>query len=156
MARFVGKLNFGPLDEDNPKADRVLEQNFGFVRDDGIMILMLAGCAVNGASTPECLWQLLGHPLEGRNAWWSTPHDGGYRNSSFVLLIDLRAAECEPELMLDQWDTLPVQFLLHRRMPRKWWDKTMLQCMKVMHERRWKRGMVYAGVRLGGWRAYQN
>ena len=154
MARFVGKLDFGPLDKDGTKADRVLEQNFGFVRDDGVMVLLLAGCKVNGASIPKCMWRWLGHPVEGKNAWWSTPHDGGYHGDA--VLIDLIAAQIEPDLILDIWDTLPVYCFLNRRMSRKWWDKTMLQCMTVMRERRFKRGMVYAGVRIGGWRAYRN
>jgi hypothetical protein len=154
MARFVGKLDFSGLDPENPKADRVLQQNFGFVRDDGLMVLLLEGGKVNGASIPEIFWIPLGHPLEDENAFWSSPHDGGYRR--FALIIDLNAAEVTPEYALDNWYNIPVECFVHRdNLSRKWWDKTMVACMKVMGEPRWKQKAVYWGVRIGGWRSYR-
>jgi len=153
MARFVGKLDFAPLDPSNPTADRVLEHDFGFVRNDGIMVLLLAGCNVNGASIPEFLWPLMGHPLEDENAFWSTPHDGGYGGNAEI--IDLNSAEVTPEFALSSWDTIHESCFIHHRMPRKWWDKTMREAMVVMRERWWKRSAVYRAVRLFGWRSYR-
>jgi hypothetical protein len=154
MAGFVGKLDFAPIDPDNPKEDRVLESNFGFVRDDNLMILLVSGGKVDGASIPEFLWPLLGHPLEDENAVWSSPHDGGYRG--YAMIIDLNSTELSAEEVLERWYELPVgSFVGHSDVDRKWWDKSMVQAMKVLKESGWKRTAAYWGVRVGGGKSYR-
>jgi hypothetical protein len=154
MARFVGKLDFAPQDPDRPDDERKLSQDFGFVRDDGLMVIAQSGGSVDGASIPRTLWRLIGHPLYKGNRFWSVPHDALYRR--FAVIIDLNSAQVTPETALDVWREMDCTPFVHARsLSRKWCDKTLRQAMVAMHERRLKRRAVYLAVRMFGWRSYR-
>ena len=153
MSRFVGKLDFAPQDPGQPKEWK-LAQDFGFVRDDGIMIIAQSGGHTDGASIPRLLWRVIGHPFRRANRFWAIPHDAGYNR--YAVVIDLIAAELQPEYALDNWRNSSIVGFVHSaNLSRRWWDGTLAQAMVAMKERRWKRKLVCRAVRLFGWRSYR-
>jgi len=152
MARFVGKLDFAPQDPNYPDEWR-LGQDFGFLRDDGVMVIAQMHGHTDGASVPRFLWRVVGHPFRRGNRFWALPHDAGY--NGYAVIIDLNAAEVTPEYALDNWRNSDiVGFINSADLSRKWWDRTLQQAMVAMNEKRWKRRAVYSAVRLFGWRSY--
>ena len=157
-SRFVGRLNWAPQDLSDPKGWR-LEEPFGFLRSDGILICCRVGPRVNGASIPRFLWPIpwIGHPFEGGNKFWSVPHDYGYHGVAIVVArcaMEVMSAEqiCLSGGVLD----LPSSMIIaNRSIPRKWWDQTLVQAMVASGERMWKIRHVYPAVRLCGGRSYK-
>ena len=155
-ARFVGELDFAAQ---NPAKPHVWElaADFGFLRDDGLLIVALAGGHTDGASIPRFLWRIFGHPFMGTNRFWAIPHDAGYSGpSGYAIIIDLNAAQLPPDYALDNWMEIGVESLINsRNLSRKWWDQTLLMAMSAMGEGWFKRRAVYRAVRLFGWRSYR-
>jgi hypothetical protein len=153
VARFVGQLDFAPQDPARPDEWK-LEQDFGFVRDDGLMIIAQAGEHTDGASIPRFLWRVLGHPFHKGNRFWAIPHDAGYHGCAVI--IDLIAAQITPEYALDNWRTPVVDSFVHAAdLDRKWWDESLQMAMVAKGECAVKRKTVCAAVRMFGWRAYR-
>ena len=154
MARFVGKLDFAPQSPDHPKEWK-LSQDFGFVRDDGLLVIAQTGGRVDGASIPRLLWRIIGHPFRRANRFWSVPHDAGY--GGWAIIIDLNRLQSTPETALAIWrDITDASVFIHASdLPRKWWDRTLRQAMRAMGERWWKRSTVHRAVRMFGWKAYR-
>jgi len=158
MSRFVGKLDFAPQDPGQPKEWK-LAKDFGFVRDDGIMVVSPKGAHTDGASIPRFLWSVpwIGHPFRLANRFFSQPHDAGY--AGIAVIIDLNAAQITPETALDIWrESAMVSYMIHgENLSRKWWDETMREAMEVpvLKVKRWKKNVVYSAVRIFGRRAYR-
>jgi hypothetical protein len=154
MPHFIGKLDFAPQDPSRPTEWR-LAQDFGFVRDDGLLVISQAGSDVDGASIPRFMWRLCGHPFRRANRFWSVPHDSLYRG--VAIIIDLQAAQMTAEEALDLWRDIqdPEVFVHGADLDRAWCDDTMRQAMIAMHEGRIKRASVYSAVRAFGWMSYR-
>ena len=149
MMRFIGKLDFAPQDPLNPE-EWELEEDFGFLRDDGLLIIAISGGHSDGATIPWFLQLFLGHPFKGLNGFWAVIHDSGYRR--YAIVIDTRLTITDPEDLFATWRELPERlFVKSATLNRKWWDGTMRMCMATMNEPRWKQRAVYRGVRLSGW-----
>jgi hypothetical protein len=153
MCRFIGKLDFAPQDPHNPTV-WTLDAPFGFLRNDGMLIIVMCGGKTDGASIPRFLWRVFGHPFHRRNRFWAIIHDGGY--GKYAIIIDLNVAELPPDYVLDNWDTLTIDsFVNGCTLSRKWWDDTLLMAMTAMGECWVKRVAVYKGVRAFGWLSYR-
>jgi len=152
MNRFVNSLNWAPQDMENPDVWK-LEEDLGYVYKK-YLIIMKKGVEVDGASIPRFLWRLLGHPFEGANAWYSLPHDYIYNNT--MLIIDLRTTALLPEALMDCWHVFEDNFFISNRQhfDREFADDVLLSAMKVMNENRFKKWMVYRGLRMFGWFAW--
>ena len=153
-ARFIGQLDFSPMDPKRPNEWK-LEQDFAFVRDDGVMVIAQTGGTVDGASIPRMMWRLIGHPFDRGNRFWSVPHDAGYRR--FAIVVNPTAMNLTPDEMLATWRDIKrgAGFIHGIDLPRRWWDRTLQQAMIAMDEPRWKRVAVYAAVRCFGRRAFR-
>jgi len=152
--RFVGTLDFAPQDQKRPDEWR-LEQPFGFVRSDGLMVVALAGGHTDGASIPRLMWRVVGHPFCRANRFWGLIHDGGY--GGYAVIINTLFAPMPPDELLTKWDRPEIAPCMIRSatLDRKWWDETMVEAMCACGEPTWKREAVYWGVRAFGWRAYR-
>ncbi len=149
MKRFYGRYDTIPL-EDDPDTYKY-QRDFGFLRDDGIMVISPEGTTTDGASIrPKILWIPLGSPLEGGNKYWASPHDGLYRK--FAIIMDTtRIGATTPLQMFHKWRELDSHFFIHQTTKNKAWaDDTLRQAMKAWGEPAWKRSMVYRGVRIFG------
>ena len=69
----------------------VYEEDFGFCRDDGLLIISPKGTTTDGASLPKIAWLFMGSPLEGYNRRWSSNHDATYRKCAVILNTNLVA-----------------------------------------------------------------
>jgi len=149
---YIGLINFAPKDHRDPDMWR-LEEPFGQVTSDGHLILCQPWKRTDGASIPRCLWGYLGHPFEGSNAFWSQPHDQGYNGQAFVLdVITLLASDVYH--IVENPDTVINYADLTRSKSRLWFDRAMREAMSITGDSRMKRNLAYAGVRLGGWKPW--
>ena len=129
----------------------IYQSDFGYLRDDGLMVIALKGTLTDGASIPRLMWRVCGHPLSGQNKFWAAGHDAGYKGT--VIIIDTNILQpCTPNRVFRMWRTLnnDKAFIHRKDLPRSWWDKNMAMCMKDCGEPAWKIALVYAGVRIGG------
>ncbi len=151
--RFIGRLDWAPQDASHPHEWR-LEEPYGQITRDGYLIICPPWRPVNGASIPRPLWPVLGHPFDGPNRFWSTPHDLGYTRQAIVLDLSKHAVlVLTPESWVDQSDNIPKA--LHvQNLPRIWWDNALHDGMRICSERSIKRFSVYRAVRLFGWAAW--
>jgi hypothetical protein len=151
--RFIGEYDTKPV------ADQWrFQRDYGFLRADNMLVIVLEGGKTDGASIPRPLWAVLGHPLHGNNKYWSAPHDAGYHR--FVLIIDCNKLPegMTPETAFHAWGAIwmDAKAIVHQSgLTRKWWDETLLQAMRCLREPWWKRVLTYSGVRVGGWRAWR-
>jgi len=158
IPRFIGNINWAKQQHDTPDLWR-LEEPYAQVTRDGHLIMCPLWHGVNGASYPRPLWliPLLGHPFEGHNAEWSTPHDMGFDGSAIV--IDLTSHEARilaPETWAAMWDRIPAHMrIAPRSLGRGWWDNALLEGMQICGESRTKQWIVYNGVRIGAGRAWR-
>ena len=154
VPRFVGKLDFAPQDPAHPN-EWELEQDFGFLREDNILVIAQRGGRVDGASIPRLMWRVVGHPFCKANRFWSVPHDAGYKR--FAVVVDLNTIQVTPETMMSIWREIdtPEAFIHSATLPRVWWDRTLSQAMTAMREPAIKRGAVYGAVRAFGARAFR-
>ena len=70
--KFVGKL---VLKMDDNGRDAILEDEFTFVDDNGVIWSVPVGAKVNGASIPRPLWSAIGGPWSGKYRSASVIHD---------------------------------------------------------------------------------
>jgi len=149
MKRFFGRYDTIPLEDDPDTYE--YQRDFGFLRDDGIMIISATGTTTDGASIrPKILWIPLGSPMEGGNKYWASPHDSLYRKCA-VLIDTTFIGSFEPIKMFQNWQTLDKHFFIHQTdMDKVFADDTLRQAMKAWGEPTWKRSMVYRGVRIFG------
>jgi hypothetical protein len=148
---YVGRIDFGPIDPSDPSDDLTLDTRFGWLADDGILMICKRGAIVNGASIPRALWPLLGHPLSRRNRIWSVPHDCGYNGSACYINTKSHViSRLKPDALIEFCDKLPED--LHVARPsRLWHDLQMVRAMKATGEGKFKRSVCFLGVRAGGW-----
>jgi len=152
MARFLGTYNSIP--SAYTENSYILEEDFGFLRNDGILVISPEGTCVNGSSIPRLLWFALGHPLESSNKYWSCSHDSLYGDT--VIIIDTNRYENGLGDIFLNWRTLKPQGFIHRNdLDRKWADINMKLTMEYLGEGKLKVAMVYRAVRLFGAKAYQ-
>ena len=150
--RFIGVYDTKPTGYEGNTW--VFQEDFGFLRKDGILVVSPKGSRTDGASLPRFFWRILGHPLHGGNKYWSAGHDSGYQGS--VILINTYKYVGTPEKIFDSWRDLDPHGFIHRAdLNRKWFDLNMLETMEFMKVGWLKRRMVYRGVRLGGRKAYR-
>lgn len=149
MARFIGLYDTIPLAND-PNTYKY-QQDFGFLRDDGILVISATGTTTDGASIrPKILWVLLGSPLEGFNKHWASPHDAGYRKCAVFIDTTIDGAPTPEEMFLN-WREIDSKYFIHQTCLNKaFTDDTLRQAMKACSEPMWKRSMVYRGVRIFG------
>ena len=154
-SRFIGNLNWAPQ---NPRVPDVwqLEEPFGQITSDKKLIICPPWRGVDGASIPGWAQWLfrLGHPFEGKNKYWSTTHDMGYRDHAIVIDLD-KINSLTPETILLTYQVLDLAPYIVPRPPRKWWDRVMLEGMKICRETFVKRVIVYRSVWLGGWKSWR-
>jgi len=150
MGMFYGDWDTKPLMAGSDTY--VYEQDFGFCRDDGLLIISPMGTTTDGASIrPKIAWVWLGSPLEGFNRRWSASHDSGYRKTAVILdtntVSDINYA-------FVNWRDIPASHFVHQTtLNRKFFDQTLLQAMKACGESFVKRQTVYRMVRLFGRKA---
>jgi len=157
MIGFIGRVNFAPQDYHTPDVWR-LEEPFAQLTCDGFVIVCEPWVATDGASIPRVLWPVVGHPFHGANKIWSQPHDQGYNGQAVVYRVsDL---PIDPAKLLDREND---QYIYLRYMSqhveirrRKWWDKRMVEAMRLCGERWLKRFIVMRGVRAGGWVSWRS
>jgi len=71
--KFYGRYDTIP--KENDSNTYIYQQDFGFLRDDGLLVIAPVGSTTDGASVPRFLWRMFGHPLFGDNKEWGSPHD---------------------------------------------------------------------------------
>ena len=152
-ARFIGQYDTLPT-KHNPDLYK-FQQDFGFLRSDGLLIISPVSSYTDGASIPRFFWRLIGHPLQGRNKYWAAPHDSGYK--ACAIIIDVKRYYMAAEDAFEHWEDLDPEIgFIHRSdLPRKWWDRTLLEAMAACKESWVKRRLVYMGVRIGGSGSFQ-
>jgi len=149
---YVGLIDFAPKDHRDPDKWQ-LEEPFGQVSSDGHLILCQPWKRTDGASIPRCLWNYLGHPFEGSNAFWSQPHDQGYNGQAFVLDVST-LSEYTIRCLVDDVDLVIDYADFTRSKSRLWFDRAMREAMSITGDSLIKRNLAYAGVRLGGWKPW--
>ena len=151
--RFIGKLDFAPMVPETPE-QWYLEQPHGQVTKDGYLVISIPGARINGASIPDFLWSLIGHPFEKDNKFWSPQHDQGYHGDALVLRLS-DFPRMVPEAFLTsigEGRYVYQEFTdKHIRKPRRWFDKVAWQGMGIMDVSLAKKITIYTGIRLGGW-----
>ena len=150
--KFYGIYDTVPVT--NGSNDYILQQDFGFLRSDGLMIISPEGVRINGANIPRILWPLIGSPLSGSNKEWSCGHDISYGKHA-IIIDTLHPDAVDPLMMFTRWRTINAKFFRHQTcFDQKFADDTLLEAMKTCGEPWLKRQMVYRALRLfghGGW-----
>ena len=146
--RFIGRYDTIP--KEGCSNTYVYQQDYGFLRDDKLLIIAPEGTTTDGASIPRFMWRLVGHPLYSNNKFWSAPHDCLY--SKCAIVIDCgRSDSMTPEAMFMYWRDLSAHHFLHQcEFSKRFADETLLQAMKACNEPRLKQFAVYRSVRLFG------
>jgi len=126
------------------------QRDFGFVRDDNIMVIAPKCVDVNGANIPRLLWLFLGSPLSGKNKEWSAHHDVLYAKEAII--IDCRNLNAESvTTIFENWRELAPDYFIHQAcMPKFFADDTMRQAMIASDSNMVKRWIAYHGVRIFG------
>jgi len=157
--RFIGRVNFAPMDPGRPEL-WMTEEPFAQVTSDGFVIVCRPWKRTDGASIPRFVQIIpkIGHPFEKGNKYWSLPHDHGYNNTAVVLkLSDISAVA--PESVIQHCGRGVYVFdafsFMQVRQPRSWFDSKMVEAMVLTQEPSWKRGVVWSGVRAGGWKPWR-
>ena len=146
--KFYGRYDTIPLENDSNTY--VYQQDFAFLRSDGLMIISPEGTTTDGASCPRFLWSLIGSPLSGSNKEWSSPHDSAYRKAA-VIINTLHPDAIDPLMMFVRWRTISSKFFVHQTCKnKKFADDTLLEAMKTCGEPWFKQMLVYRAVRLFG------
>jgi len=150
--RFIGCYDTKPLGYGS--AEWLFQEDFGFLRKDGKLVISVAGTETDGASIPRFFWRLLGHPLTGVNRYFSASHDSLY--NATAVIVDTYKYLGKPEFLFEKWRQLHPSGFVHRAdLNRKWADQHMLEVMEFMRVPWWKRRMCYRAVRMFGGKAYK-
>ena len=146
--KFYGRYDTIP--KENDSNTYIYQQDFGFLRDDGLLIISPKGTTTDGASIPRFMWRLVGHPLYGANKEWASPHDNLY--SKHAIIIDTtHRLSLQPSVMFFSWREQSSSVFIHQTcFDKKFADDTLLQAMKTCGEPRIKQMAVYPSVRLFG------
>lgn len=156
---FVGRLNWAPQDPAHPRQWR-LEDPFGLVYGH-FLIIIPPWCPTDGASIPWFLQWVLDEPFENDNKFWAVFHDGGYRR--YAIVIDLRKLLMQPADIFNMYtaDAASCYGIVRdalvpcTELERKWWDKMACTgAMVAAGTPKWKRSVIYRGLRAGGWYAW--
>ena len=144
---FLGVYDTVPTDKDPNMYE--LQRDYGFLRDDGLLIIGAKGVYVNGANIPRWAWVMVGSPLRGMNKYWSAPHDFLYAKHAIILdTTVVKGNVCEN---FKHWRELPSDCFRHQTcFNKKFADNTLLQAMTFLEEPWIKRKVCYASVRVGG------
>ena len=147
MGTFYGNYDTRPLMRGSDTYS--YEEDFGFCRDDGLLIISPTGTTTDGASIrPKIIWTFMGSPLEGFNKEWSSAHDSLYRKAAVIL--DANTVD-DSVFAFHNWRDIPAKHFVHQtNFMRKFADQTLLQAMKACGEGWLKRRTVYRAVRLFG------
>jgi hypothetical protein len=128
-----------------------LEEPYAFLRASGHLIICPPWHRTDGASIPRFLWPVFGHPFDGPNKFWATPHDAGYNGWAIVMRVGIAPDQwLEHRAGMYAYERVPARHISPRSFSRRWWDEAMLESMRVCRESGWKRAGVYAGVRAFG------
>jgi len=150
---FIGRVNWAPQDHKQPDLWQ-LEEPYGQLTSDGLMVISPPWKQVNGASIPKWAWRLVGHPFEGNNRIWSVNHDVGYHREAIVL--DYKRSNWTAEFILESYGVLDLSNLTVLYPGRKWWDKVvMTEGMQLCNETRLKQWAVKTAVLIGGARSWR-
>ena len=163
MSKFIGKYDticsiYDDFTACNDPNMYVFQEDYGFLRNDMTMVVSPMSTLTDGASIPSIAQFFIGSPLSGDNKFWSAQHDSGYKNTVIVIKCrSLIEKGMSPEHILKHWRNFKNEALfIHRNdLPRKWWDQNLVQAMECWDEPWLKQKIVYAGVRLGGWRHFK-
>ena len=146
--RYLGTYDTIPLSNDSDTYK--FQQDFGFLRDDGFLIISPTGTTTDGASIPPfppVIRMILGHPLAGTNKLWAAPHDSLYRKCTVI--ID--TSEIDPDFAFLNWRELSADYFRHQDFfDRKFADETLLMALKYSKKSFLKRWAVYRMVRRFG------
>jgi len=147
--KFLGIYDTIPLTNDSDTYK--YQQDFGFLRDDGIMVIAPVGTTTDGASIPAfppIIRFLIGGPLQGDNKLWASPHDALYRK--LAIIIDTADIADIDMAFIDWRELSPIHFEHQANFTRKWADETLLQAMMCAGEGFIKRWAVYHAIRACG------
>ena len=146
MKRFYGEYDIKPLAFGSD--EYAYEQDFGFLRDDGLLIISVMGTKTDGASVGRLGGLIVGSPFKKFNKIWSSPHDSLYHKTAIIL--DTKHTD-DIENAFGNWRDLPADYFKHQTcFKKKFADQTLLQAMKACGEVWIKRRAVYRAVRLFG------
>ena len=146
--RFIGLYDTIPLN--NESNTYRLQRDFGFLRDDGLLIISPMGTNINGANIPRIMWRVIGSPLYSDNKLWSAPHDSLYGKTAVIMDTNVEGAYT-PERMFECWRDLDAKFFVHQTCYNKLFaDNTCKQAMVCLGEPWAKRVAVYRAVRWFG------
>ena len=150
MGKFYGNWDTRPVMAGSDTY--AYEEDFGFCRDDGLLVISVKDTTTDGASIrPKVAWAWLGSPLSGWNKEWSAPHDTLYRKQAIIL--DTNTVD-DSVHAFNHWRDYPPHHFKHQTcFNRKFADKTLLQAMEACNEGWVKRHTVYRMVRLFGRKA---
>jgi len=146
MTRFYGEYDIKPVSFGSDQY--AYEQDFGFLRDDGLLIISVMGTKTDGASVGRIGGLIVGSPFKRFNKIWSAPHDSLYHKTAVILDTN---SVWETESAFVHWRDLPAHHFKHQTcFNKKFADLTLLQAMKACGEGWFKRRAVYRAVRLWG------
>ena len=150
--RFLGTYDTKPLGYSGN--ERMFQEDFGFLRKDGKLVISVSGTDTDGASIPRFFWRIIGSPLHGVNKYFAAGHDSLY--NATAVIIDTYKYPGTAEAIFYKWRVLMPHGFIHRAdLTRKWADQHMLEVMEFMRVPWWKRKLVYRAVRMFGGKAYQ-
>ena len=124
------------------------EQDFGFLREDGLLVISVKATTTDGASVGRIAALFVGSPLKKYNKIWAAPHDSLYRKQAVIL-----NTKCVDDIenAFVHWMDLPADYFEHQtQFNKKFADQTLLQAMRACGEKGIKRRIVYFAVRLFG------
>lgn len=162
MGRFLGELNTTDL---GPQLWE-LDEDFGQVTDDELLLIALQGFRFDGISIPTFAWSITSTaPMTGSQKYSAVIHDAGYAGKC-IIIVDLRTARVatgyDDERIFLRWTELPSSCFNHytrARFPRSFWDGKFLGGMRDSYTYNkdtpatpaWKRRVMYRAVRVAGW-----
>lgn len=145
--KFVGTYDTMPIEL---ASDTYHQQDFAFLRADGLMIICPVGTTTDGASIPRFLWPLIGSPLRGKNKLWSAPHDALYRKCAIIIDAE-KMQGITIDSILENWEEMPPEIFVHQtEFTKRFADRTMLQALKCCGVSWLKRRLIYRAVRIFG------
>ncbi len=148
IPHFIGLYDTIPIASDSDTYK--FQRDFGFIRDDGIMVISQKDTTTDGASIPKFMWWMFGSPLQGANKEWSAPHDSLYRKQAIIIdCVDLDPLDITT--VFENWRDLASTYFIHQASLDKWFaDDTLRQAMIASGSSEAKRWAVYHAVRMFG------
>jgi len=100
---------------------------FTYITDSGIVLKVPSGYITDYASVPRLFW-------------WLLPPDDTY---TYAAVIHDYLYDLHHQGLIPHWDREDA-------------DRVLLEAMKTLGVSAWKRWVIYAGVRVGGWIRWGN